>query len=108
MDVLKQEFQVELFNAYKRAKDEAKYHATIFIQMLTDRGGLETAKFLINSPKVSDGYTALYERERLDLTVEAIVAENSKWHPLFTTEEIDRCHKRLAQYGYTPRLSKSS
>jgi hypothetical protein len=33
------------------------------------RGGLATAKYLINSPTPSVGYTHLYERARLDLTV---------------------------------------
>jgi hypothetical protein len=61
--------------------------ATIFLQMLNERGGLDTAKYLINSPKVSDGYTALYLRSRLDLTVEAMVVENPKWQELFTSEE---------------------
>jgi hypothetical protein len=41
-----------------------------------------TAKYLINSINPSDGYTQLYERDRRDLTVEAIVVENTKWHPL--------------------------
>ncbi len=89
-----------MFNIYKRAKIEAKYNATIFLGMLHDRGGLETARFLINSTKPSDGYTHLYERERLDLTVEAMVIQESKWHQLFAKEELDRARKRLTDYGY--------
>jgi hypothetical protein len=86
-----------MFEIYKKAKSEAKYNATIFLQMTIDRGGLETAKFLINSPKESDGYTALYERDRLDLTVEAIVVENRKWHSLFDPEAIEKARKRLSK-----------
>src|SRR5207247_11299621 len=52
---------------------EAGYNATIFLRMVSDRGGLATAKYLINSPTPSVGYTHLYERGRLDLTVEAMV-----------------------------------
>jgi len=63
-----------------------------------------TAKYLINSRKPSDGYTNLWERGRLDLTVEAMVMENSKWHELFTSEELDKARRRLTDYGYTTKV----
>jgi hypothetical protein len=101
-DLLKQ-FDGAMFEIYSRAKSEAGYNATIFLRMLGDRGRLATAKYLINSPKPSDGYTQLYERARLDLTVEAMVVENPKWHTLFTSEELERARQRLVQYGYKPK-----
>lgn len=97
------QFDQAMFDVYRRAKDEAAYNATIFLQMLTESGGLHTAKTLINSPKPSDGYTALYMRGRLDLTVEALVIEDERWHALFTNEELDRARKRLREYRYEPR-----
>jgi len=97
---IEKEFDAAMFNIYRRAKDEAGYTATVFLGMLHDRGGLSTAKFLINAAKPSDGYTALYERGRLDLTVEAMVLEQSKWHEIFTADEIARCRKRLRDYRY--------
>jgi len=81
-------------------KAEAKYNATIFLQMLSNEGGLRTAKTLINAAKPSDGYTELYLRKRLDLTVEAVVTENSRWHSLFEPEELELARKRLRDYGY--------
>jgi hypothetical protein len=39
--------------------------------------------------------------------IEAVVVENSKWHVLFTTEEIARALKRLRDYGYEPRLLRA-
>ncbi len=99
MTDLEAQFDEAIFTVYKRAKDEAHYNATKFLQMLTDGGGLRTAKSLINAAKPSDGYTALWERKRLDLTVEALV-QDQRWHPLFTPEEIDHARKRLAQYKY--------
>lgn len=107
MEKLRREFQEAMFNIYRRAKDEAKYTANIFLQMLTDRGGVDTAKFLINAAKESDGYTALYERGRLDLTVEAVVVENKKWHELFEPVEIEKARKRLDRYGYRPKTIPS-
>jgi len=101
MEIEKQ-FTEAMFNIYRRAKTEAKYNATVFLGMLTDRGGLGTAKYLINSDKPSDGYTNLYERGRLDLTVEAMVIENPRWHSLFTENELIRARKRLDEYQYQP------
>jgi hypothetical protein len=54
------------------------------------------------------GYTALFERERLDLTVEAMVVEIERWRPLFTDEELQRARKRLADYHYQPKPSGPS
>jgi len=49
---------------------------------------------------VSEGYTALWERGRLDLTVEALIHDNPQWHSLFTPEELAICTERLTQYEY--------
>lgn len=99
------EFTKALFDVYRRAKDEANYNATIFLGMISKSYGFATAKTLINASQPSDGYTALYTRGRLDLTVEATVIENSQWHPLFTDDELQRARRRLGQYGYVPRGS---
>src|SRR3990170_8999595 len=79
-------FDGEMMNIYRRAKDECNYIATRYLKMLLDHGGLKTAKILINAPHVSDGYTALWERKRLDLTVEALIIK-TEWNDLFTDEE---------------------
>ena len=102
---LETEFNEAMFDVYRRAKAEAKYNAAIFLQMMTDNGGLRTAKTLINSVKPSDGYTALYLRGYLHLTVEAVVIENPRWHPLFEPEELEKAKKRLKAYGYKKSTS---
>ena len=94
------EFDKAMMDIYVTAKNEANYPATIFHRMLSEQRGLATAKRLINDRKVSDGYTALWERDRLDLTVEAVVFDNPKWHTLFEPEEIAKAQKRLQEYGY--------
>jgi hypothetical protein len=60
---------------------------------------METAHFLIHTPRPSDGFTALWERGRLDLTVEAHVLQE-RFHELFTDEEREICRQRLVQYGW--------
>ena len=96
---LEQEFHRAMINIYERAKNEANYVASYYIRMVAEHGGVETAKILINSNKPSDGYTALYMKSRLDLTVEALV-QNPKWAPLFDSAEIEKAKKRLHEYGY--------
>ncbi len=103
---LEYEFKLAMVDIYNRAKNEAGYTASIFNNMIYERGALSTAKFLINASNVSDGYTELFKRNRLDLTVEALVLENPKWHPLFTESDLARCRKRLKEYRYEPRELK--
>ncbi len=97
-------FDSEILNVYSRALNEANYKAPYFLQMLHNHGALETARLLIRSPKVSEGYIALWERGRLDLTVEAFIHDNPDWHSLFTDEELEIVRKRLIEYGYKPAL----
>ena len=104
MDLLKA-FDKAMLDIYQRAKSEANYNASVFLQMLHKHRGVATARMLINSSKPSDGYTNLYSRGRLDLTVEALVVENSRWHPLFSEEELAIARKRLADYRYKPRTA---
>lgn len=92
------QFHEAMLDIYRKAKSEAKYPAIRFLQMVTDHGGLVAAHMLINSATVSEGYTALWERGRLDLTVEAMVLDNEKYHSLFSEEELATCRKRLNQY----------
>jgi len=97
---LQEQFHERMLEIYILAKSEANYNATIFLRMLNDYGGLETARRLIHTSAVSDGYTALWERNHLDLTVEAVIHDNPKWHPLFTEEELEICTSRLRKYEY--------
>ncbi len=92
-------FHEAMVDIYRRAKSEAQYNATYFLGMLSDIGGFETAKYLIRTDKPSLGYTALYDRGRLDLTVEAEVLRPD-WDDLFTPEDRQMARKRLTEYGF--------
>ncbi|WP_288586581.1 hypothetical protein [uncultured Methylobacterium sp.] len=96
-------FDNAMFGIYYRAKKEAAYNATLFLNMISSQPGLSVAKQLINAPKVSVGYAALYEKGRLDLTVEAMVVESLEWRDLFEPEELARAERRLREYHYTPK-----
>jgi len=92
------EFDQRMAGIYSRAKEEANYKASRFLEMLSEHGGVQTAHMLLASSKVSDGYTALWERGRLDLTVEALILEDD-WG-LFSEEQINIARRRLDDYEY--------
>ena len=99
----KHQFNEAMLDIYRRAKAEADYNATRFLRMVLERGGLETAQYLLRASTVSDGYTALWERNRLDLTVEAMILR-SEWRGLFSDVDRQIAVKRLREYGYSGSL----
>jgi hypothetical protein len=94
-------FQEAMLEIYEKAKKECRYNASRFFQMITEQGGLQTARYLLHAPGLSDGFTALWKCKRLDLTVEAYVLK-PEWRDLFTEEERKVAAKRLSDLGYSP------
>ena len=90
-------FHDTMLNIYRRAKAEAGYNAVRFLGMVNDRGGLETARFLLHASTVSDGYTALWERGRLDFTVENTILRTEFWQ-LFSDAQRCIALNRLRKY----------
>jgi hypothetical protein len=99
---LEARFDDAMMGVYQSARDECDYKATRFLQMLHEHRGLETARILLHASNVSEGYVALWERKRLDLTVEAVILAE-EWRPLFSEQERETARARLAEYGYTPK-----
>jgi hypothetical protein len=73
----------------------------LFFEMLSSLGGLGTAHRLLGASEVSSGFTALYERNRLDLTVEALVVQ-PQFAGLFSDYELEVARQRLRDLGYSP------
>jgi hypothetical protein len=101
---LESQFDEAMHNIYVTAVREAKYTPHEFHRMLLERGGIATARDLISRAKPSDGYTNLYLRGFLRLTVEAVIFDDPRWHSLFTPEELEICRRRLVDYQYEPAL----
>ena len=97
---LGKQFHREMVAIYQTAKGELGYNATYFLRMLSEEGGVETAKRLVATPTPSDGFTTLYERGRLDLTVEALVLK-PQYAELFPENLVEAARNRLADYGWT-------
>jgi hypothetical protein len=75
------------------------YKPQAFITMMITEGTVNAVKKLINSDKISDGFTKLWELKRLDLSMENIIQEN-EWHELFTEDERNKAKRRLRDYGF--------
>jgi hypothetical protein len=99
---LEARFDHAMVQIYARAKREIRYVATRYLQVLSEKGGLGTARQFIRSEGVTDGFTRLWEEGRLDLSVEAHVLM-PEFQDLFTPAERAIAAARLAQYGYKGR-----
>jgi hypothetical protein len=95
-------FHDEMLETFRRAKAECHYNATRFLQMVSECGGLTTARSLLAARGLSDGFTALWQYGRLDLTVEAVVLK-PQWSDLFTDAELAIARKRLDDMRYVPQ-----
>jgi hypothetical protein len=94
-----QELGNEMLKLYRIAKVKCNYNATRFIQMFYELGALKTAKTLINSRIPANGFTAMWECNCLDLTIEFLVLD-PKFKELFSNEELAKAKQRLIDYGY--------
>ena len=102
---LEHDFEQEMYRLYEIAKKECGYNAAYFLQMLREKGAVDAAKQLLRSKHAASGLTKLYECRRLDLSLEAVVCENPKWHPLFTEQDIETARERLIDLGYHPKAT---
>ena len=97
MNQLEMQFHADMVNIYKTAKKECGYNATRFLQLIANKGGVEAARQLII--KQTDGFSALAEFGRLDLSVEAYILK-PQYASLFTEAEREVCRERLKELGY--------
>lgn len=88
-------FDRDMENIYVQA-NAIGYHATDFLRMLREHGGLDTAHRLLSSATISYGFTQLWLMGRLDLTVEALVLR-PEYAPLFSDAELTTARQRLGR-----------
>ena len=96
---LELDFHEAMVELYRRAKREIHYTARYFIDMVSNDGGRETARYLLDTKEPSDGYVVLWEHGRLDLSVEAEVLR-PRWHDLFNDGQRATAARRLRDYGF--------
>lgn len=89
-------FHRAMVELYRRAKAEVGYNATRFISMVSELGGAQTARILLDADNSSEGFMALVAAGRPDLTVEALVLDRT-YAALFSDEELETASRRLAR-----------
>jgi hypothetical protein len=92
-------FDRAMFDIYHRAREKYDYNALRFLQMLSENGGLTTAKRLLASGNPQEGFVHLWECGCLDLTIEALVLQDT-FRGLFTKEELEEAQRRLEDLEY--------
>lgn len=94
----------ERFTAFLREKaTEAKrdlgYDPKQFIGMLNADGGYATVSKLVGGKNPSDGFTKLWQKGRLDLSVEALVLE-TEWIQFFDEQLVKHAERKLKAVEY--------
>ena len=93
-------FHRAMLNIYDTAA-EVGFRPIRFRRMVQKHGGVEAARRLLSGPEAPSGLTTLWELERLDISMEALVVQE-RWKPLFSDEERQAARDRLRAYGYDP------
>jgi hypothetical protein len=101
MQKLEEKFERAMAGLYQRALKELAYDAVYLLRMASSEGGVAAARMLVMSSHASDGFVYLWKHQRLDLAVEALVAQK-EFVPLFDRQVIARAEQRLREYGWTP------
>lgn len=96
---LKNKFNEEILQAVEESK-KIGYIPTRFIQMLQLQGNnaFEVVSRLVTK-EATTGLEKLWEKGRLDLSVEAVMIKN-EYRELFDSDVIKICEKKLKSCGY--------
>ena len=98
---LKKLFHQEIIDLYKNVIKSVKYKPTRLMDYINKYGGYEAAvKYISTESNVQD-FAILWEKERLDLSVEALIT-NEKFRSLFSEDILSFCDRKLKEYSYAP------
>jgi hypothetical protein len=96
MNDLEKTFRSDLLTLYRLIKNEV-YDPKRFYQLIGKKGAVVAARELLSDSKIHSGFTELLLAKRLDLTVEAFVINNEKYHELFEPQMLINAKKKLEQ-----------
>lgn len=97
--------EARLVNALDVCKGELKHNPRPFVSLLVEHGPVEAVRHAVARP-ASDAFVFLWERDRLDLSVEAVMLDDDV-AGLFTDEERSAARKRLVEFGYEPERARA-
>lgn len=92
-----EELDAKLYENYRKAGEETGYWGRYFLRELKKKGGVLTLKRMLKPAKsdaIADGFQALIDAGRIDLSVEATALE-PRFRNLLTSSEIAEAKRRL-------------
>lgn len=89
----------EKFIAAWAANREKAEMLGVRMRPVPQQDALTTARRLLTGCRLSDGFNALKEKRRLDLTLEALAVDR-RFTTLFSDEEANEALTRLLEAGY--------
>jgi hypothetical protein len=96
---LERRFLSEILHGTERLKKEIGYNPTYFTRMVGEHGPVEAARRLVSTSAPSDGFTKLWETDRLEMTIEALIL--LPWYEeLFEETHRQAARQRLEQYRF--------
>ena len=98
---LKKSFHQDMIGLYKQIIKSVKYKPTRLMDYINKYGGYEAAvKYISTESNVQD-FAILWEKERLDLSVEALMTKE-QYRELFNEDIVNFCDRKLKEYSYAP------
>jgi hypothetical protein len=98
MSNLEAAFHQAMLDGYEQLA-KLGYRATYFLRMVQELGGVQAARQLISQEAMTEGFTRIWELNRLDLSAEALVLK-PEYRELFTVEERQRARQNLMDLNY--------
>lgn len=78
-----------------------RYHASYFMKMVSEQGGVEAVRALVKGDTVQSGLFRLHELGLLDVSTENLIL-NPKYDELFLSSEKRSARERVQALGFTP------
>lgn len=94
---LENAFDSAMEDIYRRGGQEIGYWAKRFIRSVREKGGVATAKRMLQPQRddvITDGLQALIDAGRIDLSLETLVL-SKRFRSLFAAEELAEAERRL-------------
>src|SRR5262245_33057340 len=93
------QFHRDMLHGAETLKREIGYNPTRLNQMVAELGRPEAVRRLLTGRDASDGFTTLWENDRLDMSVEASAL--LPWYAdLFTDEQRATARRRLTEHNF--------
>ena len=98
MTKLETEFTAALLDNLAQAQTVTGVAETRLQTQAEREGGVKTVRQMLKRGQVSRQFASLQEKQRLDLTPEALVIQG-RFGPLFTDDEVNLCLQALLDAG---------